>query len=143
VSLGHAAFMAIGAYTCAILTTRFHWSPWTAMLAAAAVVSVVAGLIGVPTLKLHGHYLAMGTDAHRLELATNGNALAIAGAQFSDTGDYFAVITNTAGVVTSAANRQYRPAWRKKSRCVSRSASMCTCCPVRRTTTMCSTTPAR
>ena len=61
VSLGHAAFIAIGAYTAAILTTRTPVSPWLAMLAAVAVSSLVAAVIGLPALKLHGHYLAMAT----------------------------------------------------------------------------------
>jgi len=61
ISLGHAAFMAIGAYTCAILTTRSPISPWWAMAAGVVLAAVVAAAIGVPTLKLHGHYLAMAT----------------------------------------------------------------------------------
>jgi branched-chain amino acid transport system permease protein len=61
VSLGHAAFMALGAYTSAILTTRTELSPWLAMPAAVALASLIAAVIGVPTLRLHGHYLAMAT----------------------------------------------------------------------------------
>ncbi|GAB4246303.1 MAG: branched-chain amino acid ABC transporter permease [Thermoleophilia bacterium] len=61
ISLGHAAFVGIGAYGSAILTTRLHLNPWLAMLAAAGVAGAVAGVIGIPTLKLKGHYLAMAT----------------------------------------------------------------------------------
>lgn len=61
VSLGHAAFVAIGAYGSALLVTRLHVDPWLAMLLAALLAALVAGIIGIPTLKLKGHYLAMAT----------------------------------------------------------------------------------
>lgn len=61
VSLGHAAFYGIGAYTTAIITTTLKWSPWIGMGAAAAISGLIAYLIGKPTLKLRGHYLAMAT----------------------------------------------------------------------------------
>lgn len=61
VSLGHAAFFGIGAYTSAILTTQYHVSPWLAMGAGVVLTSSVALLIGMPTLRLRGHYLAMAT----------------------------------------------------------------------------------
>ena len=61
ISLGHAAFFGLGAYTSAILTTRYDWSPWLAMLAGLAGVLVVASLISRPILRLKGHYLAMAT----------------------------------------------------------------------------------
>jgi branched-chain amino acid transport system permease protein len=63
ISIGHAAFFGIGAYTSAILTTRFDLNPWVAMLAGVAVVAMVALLVGAPSLKLKGHYLAMATLA--------------------------------------------------------------------------------
>jgi branched-chain amino acid transport system permease protein len=61
VSLGHAAFMAVGAYTSAILTSKTGVSPWPAMFAGLALSCLVAALIGMPALKLHGHYLAVAT----------------------------------------------------------------------------------
>jgi branched-chain amino acid transport system permease protein len=61
ISLGHAAFIGLGAYGAAILTTTYGVNPWLAMLLAAVISGVIAGLIGVPTLKLKGHYLAMAT----------------------------------------------------------------------------------
>ncbi len=61
ISLGHAAFFGIGAYSAAILTTRSDWNPWLAMLAGLAVTSVVAFLVARPILRLKGHYLAMAT----------------------------------------------------------------------------------
>jgi len=61
ISLGHAAFFGIGAYTSAILTVRYGWDPWLAMLAGLAAVFVIANLIARPILRLRGHYLAMAT----------------------------------------------------------------------------------
>lgn len=61
VSLGHAAFYGLGAYGSAILTQRLHWNPWLALSASAAATGLIAFLVGRPTLKLHGHYLAMAT----------------------------------------------------------------------------------
>ncbi|MHB0937198.1 MAG: branched-chain amino acid ABC transporter permease [Armatimonadota bacterium] len=61
VSLGHAAFYGIGAYTTAILTTQYGVSPWLAMPAGILITCIIAYLVGVPCLRLHGHYLAMAT----------------------------------------------------------------------------------
>jgi len=61
ISLGHGAFVAIGAYAAGIFTVKMGWSPWNAMLAGAAIVAVVSAIVGIPTLRLKGHYLAMGT----------------------------------------------------------------------------------
>jgi branched-chain amino acid transport system permease protein len=61
ISLGHAAFFGLGAYISGILTTRLAWSPWPSMLAAVILVTIVAVIVGVPSLRLKGHYLAMAT----------------------------------------------------------------------------------
>lgn len=61
VSLGHAAFYGIGAYTSGILTTKYGVNPWLAMLAALLFTGIVAWVVGRPTLRLRGHYLAMAT----------------------------------------------------------------------------------
>jgi branched-chain amino acid transport system permease protein len=61
ISLGQAAFVGIGAYGSAILTTRLGFNPWVAMLVAAVLSATIAGLVGIPTLKLKGYYLAMAT----------------------------------------------------------------------------------
>jgi len=61
VSLGHAAFYAMGAYTSAILTTQYHLSSWLAMLIGVCLTAGIAYLVGVPCLRLRGHYLAMAT----------------------------------------------------------------------------------
>ncbi|MFH1115991.1 MAG: branched-chain amino acid ABC transporter permease [Pseudomonadota bacterium] len=61
ISLGHAAFYGIGAYTSGILTTQLGISPWTAAIAGMFLAGVTAYGIGVPSLRLRGHYLAMAT----------------------------------------------------------------------------------
>src|SRR5262249_29102363 len=59
VSLGHAAFFAIGAYTAAVLAESLGW-PFLACAVAAALFTGVAGyLLGLPCLRLSGLYLAM------------------------------------------------------------------------------------
>ncbi len=61
VSLGHAAFVGLGAYTCAILTSTYHL-PWVVAFFAAGAVAAVGGLLlALPSLRLKGHYLAMAT----------------------------------------------------------------------------------
>jgi len=60
-SLGHAAFMSIGAYASAVITAKLSLPFW-AGVAAAAFFAAVAGLvIGIPTLRLKGDYLAIAT----------------------------------------------------------------------------------
>jgi len=62
ISLGHAAFFGIGAYTTAILCCRFTWFPtWLGILAGVALAGLIGWLVGVPVLRLKGHYLAMAT----------------------------------------------------------------------------------
>jgi branched-chain amino acid transport system permease protein len=61
ISLAHAAFMGIGAYSSGILTTHFNLSPPIALFLGIAVTSAIAFAIGVPSLRLKGHYLAMAT----------------------------------------------------------------------------------
>ncbi len=61
VSLGHAAFVGLGAYTCAIFTTKLQ-APWPVAFAAAGGVAALGGLVlALPSLRLKGHYLAMAT----------------------------------------------------------------------------------
>lgn len=61
ISLGHAAFFGLGAYGSAIATVTFELAPWPAMFLVAALVAVVALAVGIPVLRLSGHYLAMAT----------------------------------------------------------------------------------
>jgi len=61
VSLGHAAFYGIGAYTTAILSGTYGISPWLALVCAVGCAVFIAFVVGLPTLKLSGYYLGMGT----------------------------------------------------------------------------------
>jgi branched-chain amino acid transport system permease protein len=61
ISVGHAAFFGIGAYTSAILSVDFGWSFWTALPAALALSAASGLLLGLPTLRLRGHYLILAT----------------------------------------------------------------------------------
>lgn len=61
ISLGQAAFFGLGAYTSAILSTTYGVNPYATIVIGAVLVGVVAFIVGYPTLKLHGHYLAMAT----------------------------------------------------------------------------------
>jgi branched-chain amino acid transport system permease protein len=59
--LGQAAFVGIGAYASALLATRVGLSFWLSMPVAIALTAVVGVGIGVPMLRLRGHYLALAT----------------------------------------------------------------------------------
>lgn len=61
ISLGHAAFFGLGAYGSAVATVEFSVPAWPAMVTVAALVGLVALIIGIPILRLAGHYLAMAT----------------------------------------------------------------------------------
>ncbi|MDH3353866.1 MAG: branched-chain amino acid ABC transporter permease [Chromatiales bacterium] len=61
ISLGHAAFFGIGAYSSAILTTQHRLDPLLAIAAGMLITGTIAFLIARPILRLKGHYLAMAT----------------------------------------------------------------------------------
>ena len=63
VSFGHSAFAAVSGYTSAVLTATYNWPPLPAGALGLAGVLVCALIIGYPTLRLRGHYLAMATLA--------------------------------------------------------------------------------
>lgn len=63
ISLGHAAFYAIGAYTSGLLTVKYNVHFGIAAAAALGITAVIAYVIGIPCLRLKGHYLAMATLA--------------------------------------------------------------------------------
>jgi len=60
-SFGQVAFLGIGAYTTAVLMNNYRVSFWLAMPAAIVVGVLFAVLIGVPLLRLRGHYFAIAT----------------------------------------------------------------------------------
>ncbi|HEX6363045.1 MAG TPA: branched-chain amino acid ABC transporter permease, partial [Albitalea sp.] len=61
ISLGHAGFFALGGYGSAILSGSHGWPTGLALLASSAAVGLLAFVVGRPTLRLKGHYLAMAT----------------------------------------------------------------------------------
>jgi branched-chain amino acid transport system permease protein len=63
ISVGHAAFFAIGAYVSGILTAKCGVSPLLAMIAGMALSAAVAWAMGRPVLALKEYYLAMATLA--------------------------------------------------------------------------------
>jgi branched-chain amino acid transport system permease protein len=63
ISLGHGAFYAIGAYTTAILMTTWEVPYWATIPVAAVVCAGFGFLIGLPALRLAGHYLALTSFA--------------------------------------------------------------------------------
>ena len=67
-SFGQAAFVGIGAYATAWLTTAHGFSPWLGLLLALAVTAAVAAVLGAVTLRLGGHFLPLGTIAWGLSI---------------------------------------------------------------------------
>jgi branched-chain amino acid transport system permease protein len=61
ISLGHAAFFGIGAYSTGIMTTHFGFSIYPAFACGILFSSLIAVIIGIPALRLKGHYLAIAT----------------------------------------------------------------------------------
>jgi branched-chain amino acid transport system permease protein len=61
ITLGHAAFVALGSYTTAILVVRYGWSPYATVPVSAALSWVAGWCLGFPALRLQGLYLALGT----------------------------------------------------------------------------------
>ncbi len=62
-SFGQAAFVGLGAYTTAVLTTEYGASPWLTLPAGLALTFAVSLCLGFITLRLSGHYLPLGTIA--------------------------------------------------------------------------------
>ena len=62
-SLGHGAFMAVGAYGSAILARELGFSFWTALPTCALLTGLVGLVFGLPSLRVKGFYLAMATLA--------------------------------------------------------------------------------
>ena len=65
-SFGQAAFYGIGAYASALLALRLGWSFWAAFPAAVLITAAFGALLGVPSLRLAGHFLAITTIAFQV-----------------------------------------------------------------------------
>ena len=106
-SFGQAAFVGLGAYATAYLTTHHGVSPWLTLLVGIALTAAVALFLGFITLRMQGHYLPLATIAWGMSLfyifgnlemlgghtgVTGIPALTIAGFELKDERRYFYLI---------------------------------------------------
>ena len=68
-SFGQAAFVGVGAYATAVASVNFGLSPWLGLPIGLALTAAVALILGWLTLRLSGHYLALGTIAWGISLS--------------------------------------------------------------------------
>ena len=61
ISLGHATFFGIGAYSAGYLYFAYQISPWIGMLVGVLLAMLMAVAIGIPAFRLRGHYFAIAT----------------------------------------------------------------------------------
>ena len=67
-SFGQAAFVGLGAYTTAYLTTKYGTSPWFTLGIGMVITAAVALFLGFITLRMKGHYLPLATIAWGISL---------------------------------------------------------------------------
>lgn len=61
VTLGHAAFYGIGAYSSAILSVKFDLNPWLSMILAVVITFLLSAILGLPSLRVREDFLAITT----------------------------------------------------------------------------------
>jgi branched-chain amino acid transport system permease protein len=66
ISIGHGAFMSVGAYTAANLIVRLGMPFWVAIPAGGAMAALIGIIVGIPSLRIKGIYLAIATLAAQL-----------------------------------------------------------------------------
>jgi branched-chain amino acid transport system permease protein len=123
ISMGHAAFMAVGGYVSGILCAKLGWPFFAALPCAALSAGLVGLLFGLPSLKIKGFYLIMATVAAQfiiiwlvLQLywitgGTNGLAVPrprIAGFVFKSKASYFYLVMIFAILSTIVAKNLVR-----------------------------------
>ena len=86
ISFGQVAFYVIGAYASAILSVSHGVPPWLSIPLAGVITGVIGTIVGVPCLKLAGHYVALVTFALHMALVPFlrgplGRAIGSGGAQ--------------------------------------------------------------
>lgn len=79
ISIGQAAFFGIGAFSSAILTTRYGIAPIAAMVFGMALAGMVAYVVGLGIFRVRGHYLALATIAFGLSLGYLARQVEITG----------------------------------------------------------------
>ncbi|MDI6900348.1 MAG: branched-chain amino acid ABC transporter permease [Anaerosomatales bacterium] len=119
ISLGHAAFCGLGAYTTGFLVTTLDWPPLLGVVAA-VLISGLGGLaLALPSLRLKGHYLAMATLGFNeimsvlfveMDAVTGGNNglsgipyFSVAGARFDTPALNYWLVWGVAAVVLALA----------------------------------------
>jgi branched-chain amino acid transport system permease protein len=85
ISVGHAAFMSVGAYTAANLAVKLGLPFWITLPAGGLMAAVVGAIVGIPSLRIKGLYLAIATLAGQLiiEWVINHTPAISGGAQAS------------------------------------------------------------
>jgi branched-chain amino acid transport system permease protein len=120
ISLGHAAFMAIGAYSSSYLTVKLGLPFWFALPASGVITGIVGILLGIAALRLSGFYLAIATMAFAFIVdevilnwvsVTNGaNGIKLPGPSIgplalkTDTQVYYLIIAITLIMIWAAKN---------------------------------------
>src|SRR5438128_11575693 len=102
ISIGHGAFMSVGAYTAANLAVKLGLPFWITLPAGGLMAALIGALVGVPSLRIKGLYLAIATLAGQLiiEWTINRVPALSGGAQSSievDRPSLFGVSFNTQG----------------------------------------------
>ncbi|GAB4529261.1 MAG: branched-chain amino acid ABC transporter permease [Anaerolineae bacterium] len=124
ISLGHAAFMAVGAYSGAIFARELGMTFWLALPASALFTGIIGLVFGLPSLRVKGFYLVMATLAaqfiipwvlrHPLEPLTNGfrplevPAPTLFGLSFAHESAMYYVVVPLAVVMFLAARNLFR-----------------------------------
>src|SRR5206468_2642329 len=85
ISVGHAAFMSVGAYTAANLAVKLGLPFWIALPAGGLMAAFIGAIVGIPSLRIKGLYLAIATLAGQLiiEWVINHTPAISGGAQAS------------------------------------------------------------
>jgi len=85
ISVGHAAFMSVGAYTAANLAVRLDLPFWITLPAGGLMAALIGAIVGIPSLRIKGLYLAIATLAGQLiiEWVINHTPAISGGAQAS------------------------------------------------------------
>ncbi len=123
ISIGHAAFVGIGAYASAYFTANLGWPFWISLPAAGIVSALIGMIFGIPSLRLKGLYLAIATLAAQFiieyvivhwEAVTNGVLgkmvpfASIAGFSFDNDRKYFYLSVTIAIIMTILAKNIVR-----------------------------------
>ncbi len=122
ISLGHAAFMAIGAYTSALLTAKLGLSFFVSLPLSGLMAATLGLVVGVPSLRLKGLYLALGTlafsfiveyilfhwDLTQGDKGLGAPPIRIAGLTIRTEKDFFYLIMACAALATLCAKNMIR-----------------------------------